>query len=81
MKITLMSVLEKSNKAFKEEMIEIAGGKSKFVSITNAKTFNNKIIDLNLYLNITKRTIKNSTHYFALVSTIDVTEQKNLRIN
>jgi PAS domain S-box-containing protein len=78
----LISNLEKvftpiSLEAFKEEIISIANGNLEYECETNAKTFNGSLIDLRLYLKISDRIKENELKYFALISTIDITKQKN----
>ncbi len=66
----------KSIKAFKTELLAIARGETTYQSITEAKTFDNNIINLSLHINITTRTVNNEVRYFSLISTIDITKQK-----
>lgn len=66
---------DNSLKAFKNELIAIANNEVSYQATTEAKTFDNTIINLRLYLNITKRIINKNERYFSLISTIDITKQ------
>jgi PAS domain S-box-containing protein len=67
---------DRSKEAFKNEIIAIANGVSIYESETSARTFNNQLVDLKLYLQITERIEDNQTKYYALVSSVDITKQK-----
>ena len=68
--------IEEAIPAFKEEIIAIANGKTSFICLTKSKTFNNEILDLKLYLQITKAKSQSSVKYTAIISTVNITDQK-----
>ena len=71
---------DKSLNAFKYEIISIANGEVDYECETNANSFTNEIIDLKLHLHIIKREKANKSRIFALVSTIDISKEKNAKI-
>jgi PAS domain S-box-containing protein len=70
-----------SKEAFKNEIIAIANGVLSYESETCARTFNNQLVDLKLYLQIIERFEDNQIKYFAIVSSIDITKQKEAEDN
>ncbi|MCW8850454.1 MAG: hypothetical protein OQJ81_10790, partial [Melioribacteraceae bacterium] len=64
--------IEEAMGVFTDEIVAIANGETSFICLTNAKTLNGEILDLKLYLQITKSSLK----FTAIVATFNITEQK-----
>ena len=68
----------KSKEAFINEIVAIANGDKYYVGFTNAYTLTKDLIELKLYLQITEVELGNLTKYYAIVSTINITEPKKI---
>ncbi len=64
--------------SFRNEIVAIANGETSFNCLTKAKTLSHDKLDLELYLQITKSTLNSSLKYTAIVSTVNITEQKKV---